>query len=79
MLTQAGITNTTTQLKINIYLSVWCLFTAVLGCSLADKIGRRVLGAGSIFVSMIFLYLVGAFTKCKRVTFYYAASSSTWR
>lgn len=65
MLTQAGITDTTTQLEINIYLSVWCLFTAILGTSLADKIGRKKLGAGSLSISLIFLYLVGAFTKCK--------------
>jgi hypothetical protein len=63
MLTAAGITNPTTQLLINIYLSLWCLFTAVLGCSLADKIGRKKLGAGTISVSLFFLYLVGAFTK----------------
>jgi hypothetical protein len=32
MLTQAGITTTTTQLEINIYLSLWCLFTAIFPC-----------------------------------------------
>ncbi|EXJ92603.1 hypothetical protein A1O3_01155 [Capronia epimyces CBS 606.96] len=63
MLSQAGITDTTTQLQINIYLSVWCLFTAVLGCALADKIGRKMLGAGTLSISLVFLYLVGAFTK----------------
>ncbi|KUJ12605.1 MFS sugar transporter-like protein [Mollisia scopiformis] len=63
ILTQAGVTNTTTQLEINIYLSVWCLFTAILGTSLADKIGRKRLGAGTLTVSMVFLFLVGAFTK----------------
>ncbi|KAK5023437.1 hypothetical protein LTS07_009312 [Exophiala sideris] len=63
MLSQAGITNTNTQLQINIYLSIWCLFMAVLGTCLADKIGRKNLGAGSMTVSLIFLYLVGAFTK----------------
>ncbi|KAF8851332.1 MFS general substrate transporter [Acephala macrosclerotiorum] len=63
MLTQAGVTNTTTQLEINIYLPVWCLFTAILGTSLADRIGRKRLGAGTLSVSMVFLFLVGAFTK----------------
>lgn len=64
MLTQAGISDTTTQLEINIYLSLWCLFTAILGTSLADRIGRKNLGAGTLTVSMIFLYLVGILTKC---------------
>lgn len=63
MLSQAGITSTTTQLQINIYLSVWCLFTAILGTTFADRIGRKILGAGSIGVSLIFLYLVGILTK----------------
>lgn len=63
MLTQAGITNTDTQLQINIYLSIWCLFTSILGTSLADKIGRKNLGAGTLSISMIFLFLVGGFTK----------------
>jgi len=63
MLTQAGVSNTTTQLEINIYLSVWCLFTAILGTSLADKIGRKNLGASTLSVSLIFLFLVGALTK----------------
>lgn len=65
MLTQAGITDTTTQLEINIYISVWCLFTAILGTCLADKIGRKKLGAGSIGISLVFLFLLGAFTKGK--------------
>lgn len=64
MLTQAGITDTNTQLQVNIYLSIWCLFTATLGTCFADKIGRKKLGAGSMAASLIFLYLVGAFTKC---------------
>ncbi|EXJ85339.1 hypothetical protein A1O1_05703 [Capronia coronata CBS 617.96] len=63
MLSQAGITNTTTQLQINIYLSLWCLFTATLGTCFADKIGRKKLGAGSMGASLVFLYLVGVFTK----------------
>lgn len=69
ILTQAGVTDTTTQLEINIYLSVWCLFTSVLGTSLADRIGRKRLGAGSLSISLVFLYLVGAFTKCTCNTF----------
>ncbi len=63
MLSQAGITNTDTQLQINIYLSVWCLFAATLGACLADKIGRKKLGAGTMAASLVFLYLVGALTK----------------
>ncbi|KIW56170.1 hypothetical protein PV05_04849 [Exophiala xenobiotica] len=63
MLSQAGITDTNTQLQINIYLSIWCLCTATLGTVLADKIGRKKLGAGSMAASLVCLYLVGALTK----------------
>ncbi len=66
MLSQAGITDTNTQLQINIYLSIWCLCTATLGTVLADKIGRKKLGAGSMAASLVCLYLVGALTKCER-------------
>jgi MFS family permease len=69
MPTQAGVTNTTSQLEINIYLSVLCLFTAILGTSLADKIGRKRLAPGTLSVSMVFLFLVSAFTKRKTLTF----------
>ncbi|KAJ9500549.1 hypothetical protein H2202_003765 [Exophiala xenobiotica] len=63
MLSQAGITDTNTQLQINIYLSIWCLCTATCGTWFADKIGRKKLGAGSMAVSLVFLYLVGGLTK----------------
>lgn len=67
MLAQAGITDTLTQLQINIVLNLWCLICAGVGTLLADKIGRKPLAIGSLTFSLAFLYLVGAFTKCKLV------------
>ncbi|RMZ87271.1 hypothetical protein DV736_g5501, partial [Chaetothyriales sp. CBS 134916] len=63
MLSQAGITDTLRQLQINIVLNLWCLICAGAGTLFADKIGRKTLGIGSLTFSLIFLYLVGAFTK----------------
>ncbi|KAF5707592.1 MFS sugar transporter [Fusarium mundagurra] len=63
MLSQAGITDTYRQLQINIALNVWCFACAVAGTLLADKIGRKPLGIGSLTFALIFLYLVGIFTK----------------
>ncbi|RMD43108.1 hypothetical protein DV735_g1992, partial [Chaetothyriales sp. CBS 134920] len=63
ILTAAGITDTDTQLQISIYLSLWMLCTSMLGTALADKIGRKKMGAGSLGAALVFLFLVGAFTK----------------
>ncbi|KAF5677102.1 MFS sugar transporter [Fusarium circinatum] len=63
MLSQAGVTDTYSQLQINIALNVWCFACAVAGTLLADKIGRKPLGIGSLAFALIFLYLVGIFTK----------------
>lgn len=66
MLSQAGVTDTYSQLQINIALNVWCFACAVVGTLLADKIGRKPLGIGSLTFALIFLYLVGIFTKRKK-------------
>ncbi|KLP13821.1 hexose transporter protein [Fusarium fujikuroi] len=63
MLSQAGVTDTYSQLQINIALNVWCFACAVVGTLLADKIGRKPLGIGNLTFALIFLYLVGIFTK----------------
>ncbi|KAH7011187.1 MFS sugar transporter-like protein [Ilyonectria destructans] len=63
MLSQAGVTDTISQLQINIALNVWCLVCACTGTYFADSIGRRRLAIGSLSWSIVLLYLVGALTK----------------
>ncbi|KAF7557999.1 hypothetical protein G7Z17_g289 [Cylindrodendrum hubeiense] len=63
MLENAGITNTTTQLQINIILNAWCLVCALAGTFLAEKIGRRITALSSTTLLTIFLFLIGVFTK----------------
>jgi MFS family permease len=63
MLTQAGITNSTTQLEINIILNAWCLVVSIIGTMMADKLGRKRLAAISTGLLTIFLFMVGALTK----------------
>lgn len=63
MLTQAGITNTTTQLEINIILNVWCLVVAVAGTLTIDKIGRKNIAVISTALMVVFIFLVGGLTK----------------
>jgi MFS family permease len=62
MLTNAGITDTTTQLQINIILNAWCLCCALGGTYYADRIGRKALAIGSTSVLTFFLFLVGILT-----------------
>lgn len=63
MLTQAGVTNTTTQLEINIILNAWCLVISIIGTSMANKLGRKKLAAFSTALLTIFIFLIGALTK----------------
>jgi len=63
MLTNAGITNTTTQLQINIILNAWCLCCALTGTYFADHLGRKLTGILSTGALTIFLFMVGALTK----------------
>ncbi|KAF8195592.1 MFS sugar transporter-like protein [Pholiota molesta] len=63
MLDNAGITNSTTQLEINIILNAWCLVCSIFGTYLADRMGRKSLGILSQTLLTIFLFLVGALTK----------------
>lgn len=67
MLSRAGVTDTYSQLQINVALNVWCLACAGAGTFLADTIGRKPLAIGSLTFAFIFLYLVGALTKCELV------------
>merc|ERR1711939_1250936 len=47
MLTNAGITDSTTQLEINIILNAWCLVICLFGTSLLDILGRKSLALWS--------------------------------
>ncbi|ETI27322.1 hypothetical protein G647_09512 [Cladophialophora carrionii CBS 160.54] len=63
MLTQAGVTDPTTQLEINIILNAWCLAVSLVGTAMADKLGRKSLAAISTGLLTVFIFLVGALTK----------------
>lgn len=62
MLSQAGITDATTQLEINIILTAWSLVLAVAASAFADKIGRKLLCCLSLTGGIIAFYLVGGLT-----------------
>ncbi|KAJ9160689.1 MFS sugar transporter-like protein [Coniochaeta hoffmannii] len=62
MLDNAGITNTTTQLQINIILNAWCLVISVIGTLYTDKIGIKATALASTAVMTVAIFLVGALT-----------------
>ncbi|CAK7237506.1 hypothetical protein SCUCBS95973_009978 [Sporothrix curviconia] len=62
MLDQAGVTDATTQLQINVILSAWQLVTSVAGALLADRLGRRLLCLLSLGLCSFFFYLFGGLT-----------------
>lgn len=63
MLTNAGITDTDTQLQINVYLNLFSFIVAVSGTLLIDKMGRKPLGLTSMILMTVFMFLLGALTK----------------
>ena len=63
MLTNAGITNTTTQLQINVILNAWSLICAVAGTLAIDKVGRKNTALISTTLCMVFIFIVGGLTK----------------
>ncbi|KAE9569162.1 Lactose permease [Colletotrichum fructicola] len=63
MLTKAGISNSQTQLQINIVLSAWCLIIACIGTYLMNIAGRKTMCLISVGFMTAFLFLVGALTK----------------
>ncbi|KAJ4035219.1 hypothetical protein NW763_014067 [Fusarium oxysporum] len=63
MLTNAGITNRTTQLQINIVLQSWCLACAMLGTFLMDRAGRKTLCLSACVGMTILMFVIGALTK----------------
>ncbi|KAF7348361.1 Hexose transporter protein [Mycena sanguinolenta] len=63
MLDNAGITNTTTQLQINVILNAFCLVCSLVGTYFIDRLGRKPTAMISITSLTIFLFMVGALTK----------------
>lgn len=71
MLSNAGITDTTTQLEINIILNAWSLVCALIGTFGLDYIGRKPTALASTIALTIFIFIIGALTKV------YGMSSNT--
>ncbi|KAH8655307.1 general substrate transporter [Xylariales sp. PMI_506] len=63
MLTQAGITNSTTQLEVNVILNCWSFAVAIAGSLLIDIVGRRMMALSSIGGMIVMLFLFGGLTK----------------
>ncbi|KAF2489097.1 hexose transporter [Lophium mytilinum] len=63
MLTQAGITNPTTQLQINVILNCWCFVVAVVGSFLLDVVGRRKQTLWCMVGMIATFYIAGGLTK----------------
>ncbi|KKY27432.1 putative hexose transporter [Diplodia seriata] len=62
MLEQAGITDASTQLQINVILSAWQLVVALSGSLLAERIGRRMSALSSLGSCTVFFYTLGGLT-----------------
>jgi MFS family permease len=62
-LTNAGVTDSTLQLEINIILNSFCLIVSLLGTFFADRLGRKNLALLSTAGCMVFLFCIGALTK----------------
>ncbi|KPI36256.1 Lactose permease [Cyphellophora attinorum] len=63
MLNAAGITNTTTQLQINIILNAWSFLCSIVGTYYMDKLGRKTLCLFACSSMTVLLFVVGALTK----------------
>ena len=64
-------TDSTTQLEINIILNSFCLVVSIAGTFLADRLGRKMLAIISTAGCMVFLFIIGALTK------YYGDTTNT--
>jgi MFS family permease len=69
ILDQAGITNSNTQLQINVILNCYCFLVAVLGSYMLDIIGRRAQTMGGISGMIIFLFILGGLIKSESKVF----------
>lgn len=65
ILSQAGITNTTTQTQIQVIISCWSFAVAILGSFMLDILGRRMqtfIGVGGMVITLL---LIGGLIKRK--------------
>ncbi|KAF8853833.1 MFS sugar transporter-like protein [Acephala macrosclerotiorum] len=62
MLDNAGITDSTTQLQINIILNAWCLVICLFGTYLLERVGRKPLAAISTGLLTVFVLIIGGLT-----------------
>jgi len=62
ILSNAGISDATTQLQINVILTSFTLVVALGGAWFVDKVGRKKLCAGSLTGGVVALYLLGGLT-----------------
>jgi MFS family permease len=65
ILTQAGITDPTTQTQINVILNCWCFAVAILGSFMLDISGRRIQILISLAGMAVMLYVTGGLIKGK--------------
>nr|POE47074.1 lactose permease [Quercus suber] len=63
LLTNAGVTNTTTQLEINIILNAWSLVCSIAGTLAVEAHGRKPTALISTTLLTIFIFVIGALTK----------------
>lgn len=59
----AGITNYVSQLKANVVLNVWCLFTSLVGTHMCAKWGRKPTALVSQSLLVICLFIIGGLSK----------------
>ena len=62
MLKKAGVTDSTTQLEVNIILTAWKLVVSVVASWYADRLRRKVLIGVSLGLLAIFMYILGGMT-----------------
>jgi sugar porter (SP) family MFS transporter len=62
MLSNAGISDATTQLQINVILTSFTLVVSVVGAFFADKVGRKKLCAWSLAGGAVSLYILAGLT-----------------
>ncbi|KAJ4171332.1 hypothetical protein NW754_013101 [Fusarium falciforme] len=62
-LTNAGITDSTAQLQVNVVLNAFCLIICLFGTYMADRIGRKMLAIISTALCTVTLFIIGALTK----------------
>ena len=59
----AGITSTNDQLKANVVLNVWCLFTSLVGTHLIAKWGRKPTAVMTEVLLVVCLFIIGGLSS----------------